>query len=74
MRIFRVKGKKGDTWYIDYNFNGKRIKEAVGPHKKMAEAALAKRGTEVVENKFRLDIRREPKVLFDEICQEYFEY
>jgi len=51
----------------------RRRKRGFSPSKKMAEAVLRKRKTEVIENKF-LDIKRDVKVLFDDFAQEYLVY
>jgi len=48
----------GKTWYIDYyDQYGKRHREAVGPNKRLAEQVLAKRKTQVAENRF-LDVKK----------------
>ena len=65
--------KKGDAWYIDYYVDGKRRREAIGPNRKMAEKALAKRRVQVAENEF-LDIVRKPKTTFDELAKIYIDY
>ena len=31
MAIYKI----GDTWYFDYYYGGKRIREAAGPNKKI---------------------------------------
>jgi len=54
MRIFQ----RGDNWYIDFRFKGKRVRESIGPSRKIAEAVIAKRRVEIMENKF-LDVRKE---------------
>jgi len=70
MRVF----KRGEMWYIDYSFRGKRIKEAAAPSRKEAEAMLAARMKDIREKKFNLDIRKEKKVLFDDLCREFLAY
>lgn len=44
--------KRKSIYYIDYTCRGRRIREAVGESKKLAEAVLHKRKTEVIEDKF----------------------
>lgn len=61
---------RGRIYYISYYANGHRYREAVGESKKMAEAVLRKRKTEVIEGKF-LDIQRSEKVSFDDFTDEY---
>jgi len=51
--------QRGNNWYIDFTFKGQRIREMIGPSRKDAEKVIAKRTTEIVENKY-LDIRKEP--------------
>jgi len=70
MRVF----KRGEMWYIDYSFRGKRIKEAAAPSRKEAEVMLAARMKDIREKKFNLDIRKEKKVLFDDLCREFLAY
>lgn len=64
--------KKGDNWYIDYYYAGRRKREKISSSKALAEAALHKRLTEIAENKF-LDIKREQKVRFEDFADEYLE-
>jgi len=59
-------------YYIDYSVNRKRYREKVGPSKSYAESVLAKRQTEIKENKF-FDIRRELKINFCSFAEEYIE-
>lgn len=65
--------KKDSSWYIDYYVDGKRKREAVGPNRKVAESALAKRKVQVAENRF-LDVVRRPKTSFQELTSTYMEY
>ena len=48
--------QRGKNWYIDFWFKGQRIRESIGPSRKNAEKVIAKKKTEIVENRF-LDIR-----------------
>lgn len=43
---------RGSTWYISYRHSGQRIREAVGTSKTLAHQVLAKRVTEMAEDKF----------------------
>ena len=36
-----------DDWYIDFNFNGQRIRESVGPSKKDAQKVIDKKKMEM---------------------------
>jgi len=67
-RVFQI----GKTWYIDTCYRGKRIRKAVGQDKKLAEIALKKVETELIENKW-LDIKREHKIKFSEVSKEFIE-
>jgi integrase len=60
-----------DLW-IDYYHHGKRKREKIGPSRVLAETVLAKRKVEIAENRF-LDIRKDHKVKFDELCDMYLE-
>ena len=66
--------KRGKTWYIDYyDQYGRRHRERVGPSKRQAEQALAKRKIEVTENKF-LDKKKQEKIKFKDFTLEFIEY
>jgi integrase len=65
--------RRGKNWYIDFYAQGRRVREKVGPNKKLAEKVLSKVKTEVTENRY-LDIRRKPKVKFDTLVQQYLQY
>ncbi|MCG2706883.1 MAG: site-specific integrase [Candidatus Omnitrophica bacterium] len=63
--------KRGNTYGIDYYWEGKRIQKAVGPDRKLAEMVLKKRLVEIAEGK-HLDIKRTPKTKFEELVSKYF--
>ena len=63
---------KGQNWYIDYRVGGKRMREMVGPSKKLAQEVLRKRKVQIAENKF-LDIKRVPMIRFNDFAQSYLE-
>ncbi len=62
--------KRGNVYYIDYYLEGKRIQKAVSTDRKLAEAVLQKRKVEIAEGK-HLDIKKIPKVKFEELCEIY---
>jgi len=62
--------RRGKIWYIDYYANGKRKREPAGENKKMAEAALRKRKTAVVEGKY-FDMKKVEKIRFGDFADEY---
>lgn len=66
--------KRGDNWYISFWFKGKRIKESIGPSRKVAEAVIAKRKGEMAENKY-LDKRKElPPIKFHDFAVEFLKW
>ena len=42
---------RGKTWVINYTMDGRRVREAVGTNKKLAEMVLKKRVTEAIEDR-----------------------
>ncbi len=60
------------VYYIEYYHGNRRIREKIGFNKVVAENVLKKRELEIVENKF-LDIKREKKIRFRELSQEFIE-
>jgi integrase len=66
--------KRGKNWYIDFWFHGQRIREMIGPSRRDAEKIIAKKKTEVIENKY-LDIRKEPEpIKFYDFAKEYLQW
>ena len=64
--------KRGKAWYIDYyDQYGRRHREKVGPNKRQAEQALAKRKIEVAENKF-LDKKKHEKNKIQRFCSRIY--
>ncbi len=66
MRVYQRKG----VWYIDYSFNGRRVRKKVGTWKRMAELALKEIELKIAKGEF-LGIVEPKKVLFDKLCEEY---
>ena len=68
--------KRGDNWYIDYYFDGRRIKEAVSHNKKKAEQVLAVRKAEILQGKYNLKDREKEKanILFERFAKTYLEW
>jgi len=63
--------KKGEgIYYIEYYFEKRRKREAIGPYKELAKNALYSRKKEIVENKY-FDIKKEDKIKFDDFTEEY---
>lgn len=69
--------QRKNIWYIDYCYRDKygvkkRVREAIGPSKKLAEQVRAKRVAQAAENR-HLDVQKEEKVKFKDFAQEYLE-
>jgi hypothetical protein len=58
------------TWTIGYTFDGRRVREAIGPSKKLAEMVLKKRVTEAIENRW-FDKRNVGHTPFSEFAETY---
>ena len=68
--IRKREGKKGVSWQIDYfDPTGKRVRKSF-KRKKDAEAELGKRVSLIAENRY-LDVKREYKTTFGELCDKY---
>ncbi len=65
--------KRKNIWYIDYYFDGKRIRERVGPNKKLAERILAIRTAEITQAKFDIETYKSVTT-FDELAKIYIRY
>lgn len=63
--------KKGNTYYIDYYFCGRRKRECIGPDKRLAETVLKKRKVELAEGRY-LDIKKNEKIKFEDFADEFF--
>jgi integrase len=71
MRIYQRKAK--GVWYLDYSFNGRRVRKKVGTSKKMAELALKEIELQIAKGEF-LGVIELKKVVFDKLCREYLVY
>jgi len=66
--------QRGNNWYIDLRFKGQRIREMIGPSRKDAEKVIAKKKTEIIENKY-LDIRKDlDPIKFHDFAKEYLQW
>jgi integrase len=65
--------KKGDNYYIDYYFDGRRIREKVGPSHKQAQAALNARKGEIAQGKFDLESLK-PTPVFKDFAETYLDF
>lgn len=64
--------QKDEKWFIDYRYQGRRIRECVGPSKRMAEQALAVRKGEILQGRYQMGKRGD--VRFDAFAKIYLDY
>jgi integrase len=62
---------RGQTWTINYTVGGRRVREAIGTNKKLAEMVLNKRVTEAIEDRW-FDKRNVGITPFSEFAETYF--
>lgn len=65
--------KKRENWYIDYYFQGKRVREKVSPSKKEAKDALSTRQTEILQGRYNWAQQKKSQ-RFEILAEEYLEY
>lgn len=65
--------KRGNVWWIDFYYKGRRYREGVGCSKKEAECVIAKRKAQVRENRF-FDVKKEYTERFDDMVKEYLRH
>ena len=66
--------QRGENWYIDFTFKGQRVRESIGPSRKSAEKVIAKKKTEIAENKY-LDKKKDPDpIKFHDFAKEYLQW
>ena len=63
---------RGKTWTIGYTVDGRRVREAIGASKKLAEMVLKKRVTEAIEGRW-FQKRVVGNVPFSEFAETYLE-
>ena len=68
MGIYKVE----NIWYIDYYYEGRRIREPASKSKTEAAEMLEARKTDIVRGEFHLPGKR--KIKFEKFAQEYLEY
>jgi site-specific recombinase XerD len=65
--------RKNRTWYIDYRFEGRRIRERIGRSKKAAKDALDTRKGEILQGRYNwAQKKKSPR--FEALADEYLEY
>jgi len=64
---------RGKTWTIGFTVNGRRVREGVGPSKRMAEMLLAKRTTDAMQGLYFPQKRELGRMPFQEFADLYLE-
>src|SRR5438067_9029070 len=65
--------KRGNSWCVGFVVNGRRVRETVGPNKKIAERVLSLRMTQVLENRYFPPNRQSGRMPFKDFAQMYLE-
>lgn len=65
--------KRGNAWCIGFTANGRRVRETVGPNRRLAEKVLRLRVTQVLENRYFPARRVLGRMPFDEFAQMYID-
>src|SRR5207237_7112163 len=65
--------RRGQSWCVGFTVNGRRVRETVGPNKKIAERVLSLRMTQVLENRYFPPIRQLGRMPFKDFAQRYRE-
>jgi integrase len=63
---------RGKTWTIGYTVDGRRVREAIGASRKLAEMVLKKRVTEAIEGRW-FEKRIVGNIPFSELAETYLE-
>ena len=61
--------KKNNKWWIDYYFNGERIRKPISKLKKEAEKALIKINSDKLHNRYA--IPKNEKIKFSDFSMKY---
>src|SRR5437762_4740424 len=66
--------KRGGAWCVNFKTaDGQRVRETVGPNKRVAEQVLSLRMTQVLENRYFPATRVLGRTPFNEFAQMYIE-
>jgi len=71
MAIYKVKGKKGDRWYVDFYNGGQRIRQVLGSKKDAEDAAALLKADSL---RGELQTIRKSDMSFQDLCEKYLEY
>lgn len=69
----RMTATKGLVYGISYEYEGRRYREAVGPHLGVARKALEIRRAEITQGRFEIPNKTEAPI-FHDFCQTYLEH
>ena len=65
--------KRRGAWCVNFTANGRRVRETVGPNKKVAEKVLSLRMTQVLENRYFPPNRQLSRMPVKDFAQMYLE-
>ena len=66
--------KRGGAWCVNFTANGgRRVRQTVGPNKKVAEKVLSLRITQVLENRYFPPNRQLGRMPFKKFCASSFD-
>lgn len=65
--------KRGNCWYIDYIFQGKRIRQRVSRSEKITDLVMKDIEVKIAKEEY-LGIKPQEKVLFKDFIKKYLEY
>src|SRR6266568_1346339 len=65
--------KRGNSWCVGFTVNGQRVRESVGPNKKIAQKVLSLRMTQVLEDRYFPPNRQLGRMPFKDFAQMYLE-
>src|SRR5947208_12024567 len=65
--------RRGNSWCVGFTVNGRRVRETVGPNKKIAQKVLSLRMTQVLENRYFPLNRQLGRMPFKDFAQTYLE-
>jgi integrase len=66
---------RGNQYWIEFNYRGKRHRESIGPNRNLAIDVLAQRRVEIRENRFFPNKQKEPEpIKFHDFAKEYLKW
>src|SRR5437667_4083089 len=65
--------RRGNSWCVGFTVEGRRVRETVGPNKKVAEKVLSLRITQVLEHRFFPPKRQLGRIPFNQFAEMYLE-